>query len=144
MKKADLLQALNTKFYKVLNVTMHQQENNLKWYTVKCYDKIGNALRDINVPFYVENEGQPNEVAYWSPSEPKPAPVTGGFQVELSAYIISKVGDGTIEGAVAESIDNVNETAVVRIIKDVSGSLTELRLFIDKDTNGDLQHRQIT
>lgn len=139
MTKAELLLALATKFYKVLNPTMHQEEGGLRWYTVKCYDKVGDAIRDINIPFYVESEGEVDEAAYWSPSEPKPEPVSG-FQQEVDVYIAGKITDDTIEGAFAETIDQANETAIYKV---VMPDLSEKRLFVDKDGNGDLRHREM-
>lgn len=139
MTKSELLTELGTKFYKVLNPTMHQEEGGLRWYTVKVYDRIGDAIRDSNIPFYVENEGEINEIAYWSPSEPKPDPVSG-FQQEIDIYIAGKITGGTIEGAFAETVDQINETAIYKV---VMPDLTERRLFVDKDANGDLRHRQM-
>jgi len=139
MKKAELLQKLNDKFYKVLNVTMHKEYDGLRWYTAKVYDKIGDALRDANIPFYVENEGEADEAAYWSPSEPKPDPVTG-FTQEVNDYIKGVIDAGQIEGAFIEAIDEVKEIAIARIIMN---DLTEQRRFVDRKTDGTLQHRQI-
>jgi len=139
MTKQDLLNALTTKFRRV--ETPHEQATygNLKYYLVKVYDLIGDALRDANIAFYVEDEGLPTEAAYWSPSEPKKAPATG-FQQEVTAYVASKIADGTIEGAFSEMVDQVNENAIYTV---VMPDLTERRLFVDKDGNGDLRHRQM-
>jgi len=139
MKKAGLLQKLNDKFYKIETPNLQQTYGNLKYYLVKVYDVINEALRDANIAFYVENEGQAGEVAYWSPSEPKPDPVSG-FQNEVNVYITSKITNGTIEAAFAEQIDRMNETAIYKV---VMPDLTEKRLFVDK-YNGDLRHRNMT
>ncbi|MCK5608633.1 hypothetical protein KAR91_42515 [Candidatus Pacearchaeota archaeon] len=139
MKKVDLLQALSVKFHKVETPNLVQTYGSLKYYQVKVYDVIGETIRDMNIPFYVENEGQAGESAYWSPAEPKPDPV-GGFQNEVAAYITGKITDGTIEAAFAEQIDRVNKTAIYKV---VMPDLTEKRIFVDKD-NGNLRHRNMT
>ncbi len=140
MKKAELLQKLNDKFYRVDDPgEARQTYGNLKYYLVKVYDVIGEGLRDVNIAFYVESEGEVDEVAYWSPSEPKPDPISG-FQNEVNVYIAGKITDGTIEAAFTEQIDPVNETAIYKV---VMPDLTEKRLFVDKD-NGNLRHRNMT
>ena len=139
MTKAELITALNAKFHKVFTPDLKQTYDNIKYYTVSVFDKAGDSLRDQNIPFYVEDEGEPSEAAYWSPSEPKPDPV-GGFQQEVAAYIAAKITDDTIEGAFPESIDVINENAIYRV---VMPDLSEKRLFVDKDGNGDLRHRAL-
>ena len=140
MNKAELLQKLNNKFHRVDDPGIARQTyGNLKYYLVKVYDVIGEALRDMNIAFYVENEGQAEEVAYWSPSEPKPES-TARFTQEVHDYIKSVIDAGQIEGAFVESVDEQKEIAIVNIIMN---DLTEQRRFVDRDGNGDLQHRQI-
>ena len=140
MTKQDLLDALSTKFHRVEDPGEPRQKyGNLWYYLVKVYDLVGEGLRDMNIPFYVEDEGLPSEVAYWSPSEPKPTPVSG-FQQEVTIYISGKIADGTIEGAFSEMLDTVNETAIYKV---VMPDLTEKRLFVDKDGDGDLRYRSM-
>ncbi len=148
MTKAELIQKLQTKYHKV--GTPHPQytsgdppvptpdENGLQWYLVKVHDLVNGGLRDINIAFYVENEGLGNEAAYWSPSEPKPDPVSG-FQNEVAIYIASKITDDTIEAAFSEQLDAVNEVAIFKV---AMPDLTEKRLFVDKD-QGVLRHRNM-
>ncbi len=143
MKKADLLQALSTKFYKVETPNLQQTYGNLKYYLVKVYDVIGEALRDANIAFYVENEGQGNEAAYWSPSEPKPG--TPQFLQDLDVYIASLLTDGTFEMLIGKgTVDAVNESSIVTAIVTSGNTLEERRYLIDKDTGGNFQNRQIT
>lgn len=139
MNKAELLVKLNDKFHRVEDPGAARQiYGNLKYYLVKVYDLVNKALRDANIAFYVENEGETNEAAYWSPSEPKSDPVSG-FQDEATAYVTGKIADGIIEAAFAEQVDPVNETAIYKV---VMPDLTERRLFVDKE-NGDLRHRNM-
>ena len=140
MNKAELLGKLNDKFHRVDDPgTAVQTYGNLKYYQVKVYDVVGETIRDMNIPFYVENEGQAEEAAYWSPAEPKPDAISG-FQNEVAVYIAGKITDSTIEAAFAEQIDRVNETAIYKV---VMPDLTEKRIFVDKD-NGNLRHRNMT
>lgn len=140
MNKSELLQKLSEKFYKVGTANLRQPcEGSLKWYLVKVYDLVGDALRDMSLGFCVENEGEVNEVAYWLSSEPKPTPVTS-FTKEVNDYIKSVIDAKQIEGGFVELVDEVKEIAVVKV---VMNDLTQQRRFVDKDENGDLQHRQL-
>ena len=148
MTKQELLQKLSIKFHKI--GTPHPQytsgdppvptpdENGYQYYLVKVHDSVNDGLRDINIGFWVENEGQGNEVAFWSPSEPKPEPISG-FQQEVTTYIVAKITDGTIEAAFPEQLDPLNGTAIFKV---VMPDLTERRLFVDKD-GGVLRHRNM-
>ena len=139
MKKAELIQALETKFHRVETPVEQADYGGLKYYLVKVYDLVNDGLRDVNIAFYVEDEGQPSEAAYWSPSEPKPSPVSG-FQQELATFIASKILAGAIKGAFAENVDQVNETAIYQV---VWSDLSERRYFVSKDVSGDLQLEQL-
>lgn len=139
MTKAELLQELNVKFYKVGVPDLKQSYDNIKYYTVSVFDKTGDALRDINIPFYVENEGGGSESAYWTPSEPKPTPEIR-FQQEVDTFIASKITAGTIEGAFSVELDATNENAIFKVIMP---DLAERKLFVDRDINGDLRHRNM-
>ena len=139
MNKSELLIKLNEKFYKVGNATVREtDEFGIKYYLVKVYDKVGDAIRDSNLAFYVENDGEVNEVAYWSPSEPKPTPVESPQQ-KLLNYIASKIADGTIRAGYIEASDSISETAIVKVAIEIGGNLTEKRIFIDKDPQGNLR-----
>jgi hypothetical protein len=124
MNKTELLAALATKYY-----------------LVKVYDKVGDAIRDMNIGFYVDLEGTGSEAAYWSPSEPKPVAGTG-FQQEVMDYIKTKISAGAIEGAFITAIDQVKEIASGVAIVDVAGTLAEKKIFVDR-SGGNLRHRVI-
>ena len=53
MKKVDLLQALSSKFYKVLTPEAPVEEDGLKLYRVKVYDILGNerVIEDARVSY---------------------------------------------------------------------------------------------
>lgn len=137
MTKQELLDALATKFYRVEAPVKQQEYGNLWYYLVKVYDLVGDSIRDKNVAFYVEDEGEATEAAYWSPSEPKPTQESG-FQQEVTDYVASKIADETIEGAFSEQIDTVNENAIYKVIMP---DLTERRLFVDRNSTEDLRYR---
>jgi len=137
MTKADLIAKLEVKFHRIETPQMAADYGGLKYYLVKVYDLVSDALRDANIAFYVQDEGTPSETAYWSPSEPKPEAISG-FQQEVTVYISDKIVAGIIEAAFAEQIDPVNENAIYKV---VMPDLTEKRLFVDKDSNGNLRYR---
>ena len=138
MTKAELIAKLQTKFHRVEDPGEPRQKyGNLWYYLVKVYDLVGEGLRDVNIPFYVEDEELPSEAAYWSPSEPKPATIEG-FQQKVDAYISSKITDGTIEAAFVEAINVMYEVAIFKV---VMPDLTERRLFVDRDTDGKFRYR---
>lgn len=143
MNKSELLTKLNGKFYKVGNATVRAtDEFGIKYYLVKVYDAVGETLRDTNIAFYIENEGNTNETAYWNPSEPKPDPVIG-FAQEVNDYLSQKITDGAIEGVSVVSVDRQNETAITEVVMTDANKLIESRLFLDKDGAGNLRDRAI-
>jgi len=143
MNKAELLAALASKYTSVLKVEGPQITGNVSWYTANVLDVNGDSARQQNVGFYVYNEGDPGEAAYWNGSEPKPTP-SGTLTVasQVAAFIAAKIADNTIEGATVENIDETNVTAIVVAQMVGSGDLIEKRLFLDKE-NGVLRIRVI-
>jgi len=142
MTKAELITALEGKFYKVFTPTLGQTLDNLNYYLVKVFDKVGDTLRDSNMAFYVEDEGTGSEVAYWSPNEPKPTS-TERFEDKLQAYLNAKITDGTVEGAFIVESNAICENAIIKAIKDNAGILEEITLLLDKDAQGDVRYRLI-
>ena len=142
MKKADLLQAFSDKFYKVLTPVIDREENGLRRYRVKVFEKDGDSLKDMLKFFYVENEGEANEAAYWTPREPNPVEATP-FNVELHAFIQSKIDDGTIEGGFVDNPDERKQMAFCRAYLIIDGSLVEKRIFIDRATGANLRYRVV-
>ena len=142
MIKSELITALEGKFYKLFTPTLGQSIGNLNYYLVKLFDKVGDCLRDSNLAFYVENEGEVDEAAYWSPKEPKPTQVES-FDAKAQAYLNTKIADGTVEGAFIIESNSKCENATVKVIIDNSGTLEEKTLLLDKDSQGDARHRII-
>lgn len=138
MNKAELLQKLSQRFYRVETPELKMDYTWQKYYLVKIWDVDGDVKREGNIAFCVENEGQANEVAHWAGSEPKPEKTD--FRQELIDFIKARVDDESIEGAFIEESDPINETATAKVIMN---SLAEQRYFIDRDGNGKLQYRQI-
>lgn len=145
MNKTELLTALEGKYHVVLTPSHQRTEGAIAKYLVGCYDKAGENLSRLNLAFYVENEGEGGEVAYWAQFEPKPAPPipVASFASEVQAYITTKITDDVIEGAFIESISEASETAVAVGYLVVAGSLVSRRIFIDKDGET-IQHRAVT
>jgi len=144
MKKAELLRRLGEKFHRVEAAKLQQTYGNLKWYLVKVYDLVNAALRDANIAFYVEDEGQTTETAYWSPSEPK-LEVVVGFAQELSVYISQKMAEGVLKAVFVKDIDSQNETAIVRGVKQtLLDGLREFSFLIRRDADGNLQLKRMS
>lgn len=145
MDKRELLDALATKFYQVLTPEPQRDEAGVKWYLVGTYDKLNGVMRRQNVSFYVENEGQAEETAYWANSEPKPTLPTPvpTFGDRVNEYITVKITEGVIEEGSIERVNEQAKTAVVKALMIVTNQLTELRFLVDEDSQGNLQHTQI-
>ena len=139
MTKAELLADLNTKYDAVDTPALEIEESPTGYnqYTVKVWDIANTTLISFNVDFYVYHEGLGDEAAYYLEEVPYPY----DFQAELRIWINDTITNETVEGAYIEDIDAVNETAILRIIKN---DLAEVKHFIDKDGNGDLRSRLIT
>ena len=142
MTKAELITALEGKFTKVFSPSLTQTYDNFNYYLVKVYDVIDDSIRDFNVAFYVKDEGQGTERAFWSPSEPKQSPSIS-TSTKLQNYIDARIADDTIEIGKIEVLNNANEAAIVTVVLDQSGILVEKKLLVDTDAQGDLRYRVI-
>ena len=80
MNKAQLLDELRQKFYKVGVVEQAEgssvgidkrKEEGIKWYLVGVYEASGDVLIRRSVPIYVENEGKADERAFYGERMPQ-------------------------------------------------------------------------
>ena len=129
MKKADLIAALEAKFFKVGNVTIAdssqagqavREQEGVMWYIAGVYEQSGNTLARRNISFYVVDEGLPTEQAFYADREPTTA----------LAPAISKWGN--VEG---EVVREGKDFAVVKRFKIVADTATEVQVLV-KDVNG--------
>jgi hypothetical protein len=133
MKKADLIAALEAKFFKVGNVTIAdssqagqavREQEGVMWYIAGVYEQSGDVLTRRNISFYVVDEGLPTEQAFYADAEPTPtltpiaskwASVEGEIVRECGAFALVKRFD----------IVNGKAVAVQLLVKEVNGKITE-------------------
>jgi len=145
MNKQELLDAVRNKFTSLLSVEKIERIENVTWYLVHYFDADGVQATKGNLGFYVLDEGEPNEAAYWDRREPKPTPPTPvpTFQQRLQEHLTALISAGTIEGGTIQTVDAVNKTATVSVWLESDGSIIEKRFFIDKDSEGTWRRREI-
>lgn len=120
MTKTELLLALEGKFHIVLELmAVKVITPTLNFYRVKVFDLVNGGLRDQSISFYVEDEGEPSEAAYWSPAEPKKDPAPDGPAKLVAEYLDSKVTDGSIRAYIIEggSLNVTTKSVVVNALK---------------------------
>lgn len=115
MNKAELLTSLETKFHVVLTPELQNTEKGIAFYLVGVFDlDVGiDAITRQNIGFYVEEEGEAGETAYWSQREPKAVVSPPQFVSDVVAFITEKIGDGTLLAGYVQAVDELNETATV-------------------------------
>jgi hypothetical protein len=142
MTKNELITILTSKFYKVDSPTLQETRQNINKYMVRIFEKSGDMLHGRNINFYVENEGEVSEAAYWAGLEPGIS--SSQFMLDLDNYVNNLVSSGVIETILSrEGVDIINETAIILAIEKSGNTLEERRYLIDKNAQGDLRHRQI-
>lgn len=143
MNKSELLTILAGKYDRVLNVDPRELVAGVQVYLANVLDVSGDTAIKANVGFYVIDEGQPGEIAYWMNAEPKPMPVVT-FQAELSAYLDTQVGAGTIIFYnIVGTLPAINR-AKVDVILDQAGTLIERTIGVWKNAQGDFNYQVIT
>lgn len=142
MTKQELLNALSAK-EQVLAVAQlsnpQAQPDGVNRYvaSVKVQTADG-AINYSNHAFYVENEGQAGEVAYWENSEPFPTrEAVVSFQSKVETFINTKITDGTIKGAVVTLVSEANRSAFVQAVKADNAVITVL--VTDANNDGNLE-----
>ena len=141
MTKQELLDSLALK-YDVVGEP--RQTNDSRWYQVEVMDMDGDVLKQGKVTFWVLDEGESTEVAYWHGTEPKPTlPTPSGFSVDVQQYITDRINDGTIRLAVIESTDEARERAVAWAIIGSPGNFTRVNVVLFRQA-GNITHEQYT
>lgn len=144
MGKQDLLDALALKFTAVLQVSLADTLGAVNYYVANVFDTSGDTGRRKNVGFYVVDEGQPAEAAYWQGREPKPAPGPPTFAQELVTYLNTKIADNTILFYnIVDALASV-EKARVDVTMDQAGTYVEAKLGVYKDGGGNFQYVVVT
>jgi len=141
MNKQELLDSLALK-YDIVGT--ERQTADPRWYQVEVMDIVGDELKQGKVAFWVLNEGEANEAAYWHGAEPKPIlPPPSGFSVDVQQYITDKINDGTIRLAVIESTDEARERAVGWAIVGNPGNFSKVNVVLFR-LAGNITHEQYT
>jgi hypothetical protein len=149
MNKVDLLAALESKFEAVLSTEKKSEVADVSYYVANVFDVVGDTGRTVNIMFFVKDEGQPEETAYWGNSEPKPAPGPATFAQEAQAWLQSKidatVGDKIVRMFDQLSADNTQKRARVRLtLEDTeAGTLSSIEVALWK-TAEEFQYKVIT
>ena len=146
MNKQELLALAQNKFTSLLQLEKVEQVENVTWYLAHYFDTDGDQGTKGHIGFYVVDENEPGETAYWSRSEPKPsAPPTPPptFQHLLQEYLTSLIEAGTIEGGTIQALDTVNDTATVAVWLASGENIVLKQFFIDKDPEGPWRRREI-
>lgn len=140
MTEQELIAQLNNKFSSVIEENKRKtgEEGTLEHWAIPVADIENDVLKRQWVHYYIETS---TGDTYWQDREPKPA-IETKFSKELTDYINQKIADGTIEGAFVESLNEVNETAIVSAYIDNNG-ITKKTLIVDKE-NEQIRHRQIS
>ena len=107
MDKATLEAAIVNKFAAVLQTMLRSTVSNVKYYVANVLDVVGDTARTINVTYFVVNEGQADETAYWGSGEPKPAPSGPMFTDEARAWLQGKI-DVIVGSNIVRMFDQLN------------------------------------
>ena len=149
MNKATLEVAIASKFEAVLQTTLKSTVSNVKYYVANVLDVVGDTARTINVMYFVVDEGEPSEAAYWGNTEPKPTPSNPAFsdlaQIWLQGKIDVTVGDKIVRMYDQFSADDIQERARVRLTLEDTGtgglSTIDVALW---EVAGEFQYKVIT
>jgi len=136
MKKQDIINALETKFYLVPEPKKISSEMDIGQYQVFPMVKNGDVLYSQCVTFYVENEGEEDECAYWGGAEPLKS-TTQGLSDKIVAFLNAKMTDGTLKYGYIQSVNEATQKGFVVII--TSGNIKK-EAVVYKDAQGKLTY----
>jgi hypothetical protein len=145
MNKAELLQAIQDKGWQILRTTEQSTLGNITWYVSNVFKAQDGAAIRQNVGFYVADENQPTEAAYWQQRELEPEPAPPGIQQQLANWLNGKVEDGTIEGYVIQNVmPNVERAVVTIYVRNPSNELIPKVALLYRDAEDALAYDFIT
>ena len=151
MNKQGLLDILSAKFFKlgkVVKPTLNEtdialrKEEGVAWYMAGVYEESDGVLVRRNVPFYVVDEGEVTEAAFFGERKladalPKIAITT--FKKVVQTEINTKIAKGILLKAVIEKVSEVEEYAVINAYVKVADEVTEKKFLVYKNLTGILQ-----
>lgn len=144
MNKAELLSQLNQKFIKVGTVEEAyvnaedkaiREAEGVKFYKVAVYAQTGETGVRRVVYFYVKDEGQPSEDAFFHESEPAGSILAQDFRGEVEDLIDAKVQAGTLVRGEIIKVNNSARHAVVRAFVIEVKDVVEKLFFVYRDTD---------
>ena len=138
MTKQQLLDKLQANALRVETPQKLESSSGFQRYIVGVWKGGEDAINRHNTAFFVENDGEENEVAYWEQSNPVPElpEQVETFSQKVNNLISSKISDGTIKGAVIESVNETGRTAYVRALV---GTAQKFAFVTDTNNDGTLE-----
>lgn len=148
MTKQDVLDALDAKFAAVLRVKYKDELEGVAWWVANVLDVSGDSAIRKNVEFYVIDEGEPTERAYWRGNEPKPGPPPPTFVNELATWLDGQVADDQFLFYNVLGVIPAIQRASVSVMlgkKQVTPSdIVQRSIGVYKDEGGDFQYEVVT
>lgn len=151
MDKQALLNELSAKFHKLGRVALVELSavdqvirdgEGVKWYIAGVYEQADDRLIRKNIPFYVEEEGEAGETAFYAerlPIDTLPLPVVTTFYELIETEIDTKIASGMIVKGVIDSVNEDQEFAFVTVYQLIIGEIVVKKFFCYKDTSSVLQ-----
>ena len=141
MDKNALLSEIAEKHYKLGRVapvelspadTAIREEEGIKWYLAGVYEKSDDRLIRKNISFYVEKEGEAEELSCYAEKIPADTPsktqITT-FKDLVNTEIAKKITGGTILKGVIDTVDETNEFALITAYQIVSTEVVVKKYF---------------
>ena len=143
MDKAQLLAALASAFHAVGDPAKVETSGNIAFYSVGVFELDGDNMLRRNESFFVENEGQGNELAYWLEKQPVPIANSSRFYRDAKDYLDLKIADGTLEAAFIDEVNEDSERATAFAYLIVASELVEKKAVLWRNASGDVQHAAV-
>lgn len=143
MNKAELLADITSKVLKIVDTIEEPDERknavNVKSYLTSVMEQSGDTARGRNIGWYTIDEGLPTEEAFY-----RDMVVSKNVaEAQIRTYLKSLVPSSFIRFTL-ESVNEEQKSAYASAVKDNNdGTCTEVRLFIYKNKDVPITHRQI-
>lgn len=148
MTKQDVLDALDAKFAAVLRLKEKDDLGGVSWWIANVLEITGDSANRRNVDFYVIDEGEPSERAYWHGGEPNPAPLPPTFEDELTVWLDGKVAaDQILFYSIVRTLPTIERAQVDVMLgkKQVTPSdIVQRSIGVYRDQQGDFQYETVT
>lgn len=137
MQASDLLNDLSASYNAVGTPVPNPAQavgSAFQFYTVPILDIIGDDAIRRNVAYYVQDEGQATEAAFWA-TRPPEIVVEQPFVSRVNSFIAGRIAASVVEAAFVSNIDVANERAIAWALRNdpTSGSLVEIKALLFQD-----------